>query len=84
MRNLFVEIYFPKGGTKDRAACLARTEEEIVEFLTPRIDSAQIEPILASLRSQRQNPNLFPNVVLFLDTDGYQTTISEYMENGRH
>lgn len=75
-KNIIVEVY---AKSKDKCSLLARTIEEVELFLKPILKEENIQPIIDSLTKQRENPDAFPNVVLFLDENNEEISIDQYM-----
>lgn len=65
-RNLIVEIYYP-GGKKyllSRSSSTDQMREYLLEFFSP----SKSDEICASLKKQKEDPNKFPNVLIFLES----------------
>jgi hypothetical protein len=75
-KNMIVEVY---SKSKDKRSLLARTMEEVESFLKTILKEENIQPIIDSLTKQRENPDVFPNIVLFLDENNEQMSIDQYM-----
>lgn len=75
-KNLIIEIYrLPN----DKRYVLAKTADHLRSEMQRVVPEVDPEPIVESLIAQQANPNSFPNLVLFLDGDGKQVAIDEYM-----
>lgn len=61
-RNLIVEIY---RGDGSRAYICDKTIEGVRKELSRLAPHIEPDPILKSLLRQREDPNLFPNIIFF-------------------
>jgi hypothetical protein len=72
---MIVEVY--QG--RNKIGFLCRTTEDVVGFLSPLIEEQYIQFIVDDLLKQRQNIQIFPNVILFLDANSRLIDIKDFV-----
>jgi hypothetical protein len=70
--NLTIEVYLHKG---EHQALITTSADEAKEFLKRYVDKAMSDGLVEALQRQRE----FANVVIFIGSDGRQTSIDEYI-----
>lgn len=82
-KNIIVEVYFNKLKNKqcERRCLITKSFEEVNRFLSPLIPIIEKEDIINNLIEQREDPNKFPNVILFLEIKNELISFNEFIKD---
>jgi len=79
LRNLIIEVYSKRFAKKNfLAKSLDEAREFLKSLLVPQVDQV-IDSLVARLEEQTKNPEMFPNLLLFLNEVDDLVMINDYM-----
>ena len=76
--TFFIEVY--RKAAPFKTGFLAQTLDDARAYLQPLILD-QTDSVIESLRKQAENPNKFPNIVIFLDEASEMVHIEKFLKD---